>query len=221
MLAVPSNDDDFLYISSGTWSLMGIERKTADCSELSRKYNFTNEGGYDHRFRYLKNIMGLWMIQNVKRELEKYSYDDLCKLAEKSDCRSRVDVDSDYFLAPENMIEAVKEFCRNSGQAVPESAGDLAACIYHSLAESYARAAAQIEELTGKKYSRIHIVGGGSSDSYLNRLTAEYTGKEVHAGPKEATAIGNLAVQLLHCGEIENVESARNTIYKSFDVIKV
>lgn len=222
VLSVPANDDDFLYISSGTWSLMGIETKKANCSLESKKANITNEGGYDYRFRYLKNIMGLWMIQNVKKELDnQYSFAELCDMAAQcDDFKSRVEVDDDCFLAPANMIAEVQRYCRDTNQAVPETPGQIAAVIYNSLGECYARTAQQIEHIMGRTYSRIHVVGGGANAVYLNQLTAKYTGKEVHAGPTEATAIGNLTAQMLKEDEFKTVEEARTCIYNSFEVKK-
>ncbi|NCC42468.1 MAG: rhamnulokinase [Clostridia bacterium] len=220
VLAVPANDDDFIYISSGTWSLMGIERREADCSEESCELNLTNEGGYDYRFRYLKNIMGLWMIQSVRHEYEDvYSFAQICEMAEEAkDFPSRVDVNEDRFLAPDNMTEEVKAACRESGQKVPETLGELATVIYTSLAECYARTAEELEKMAGRTFGRIHIVGGGANAAYLNELTAKITKKEVHAGPTEATAIGNLTAQMLKAGEFSTVEEARDVIHKSFDV---
>lgn len=222
VLSVPANDDDYLYISSGTWSLMGIERKEADSSKESKAANFTNEGGYDYRFRYLKNIMGLWMIQSVRHELEdKYSFAKLCELAVEADgFTSRVDVNAECFLSPDNMTEAIKNYCRGTSQKVPETVGELAACIYHSLAQSYAKTVQEIENITGKTYSRIHIVGGGSNADYLNELTANYTKKEVYAGPTEATAIGNILAQLLKAKEYDSLEAARTGVFKSFPIKK-
>lgn len=222
-MAVPANDDDYLYISSGTWSLIGIERREPDCSERSRQHNFTNEGGYDHRFRYLKNIMGLWMLQSVKRELNnEYSFNRLCELAAQAgDFPSRVDVNDGRFLAPDSMIEAVKGYCAETAQPVPETVGQLTCCIYQSLAESYGRAVQELEEITGRTYSRIHIVGGGSKDTYLNALTARATGKPVYAGPVEATALGNLLVQMLAAGELNSLAQARDTVHTSFAVQSV
>lgn len=221
VLAVPASDSDFLYISSGTWSLMGVERRSADCSHESKVRNFTNEGGYERRFRYLKNIMGLWMIQSVKKELnDQYSFAELCDLAAKADFSSRVDVNDASFLAPENMIAAVQEMCRKTGQAVPETPGEIASCIYQSLADSYCETVQEIEEMSGRTYSRIHIVGGGSNAVYLNELTAKATGKEVYAGPGEATAIGNLAAQMLQDGVYSSVEEVRTAIGVSFDMKK-
>lgn len=219
VLAVPTNDDDAVYISSGTWSLMGIERKKADCSMESMKANFTNEGGYDHRFRYLKNIMGLWMIQSVKKEFtEDLSFAEICEMASKETIASIVDCDDDSFLAPKSMIEAVQKFCRDSDQQVPETVGEIASVIYNSLAKCYGDTVEEIEKITGKKYSTIYVVGGGSNAGYLNELTAKYTGRKVSAGPSEATAIGNVIVQMLHDGVFASLTEARTCVKESFDV---
>lgn len=219
VLAVPSNEKDMLYISSGTWSLMGTERMKADCSQESRKHNFTNEGGYEYRFRYLKNIMGLWMIQSVKKELvEDYSFAQLCELASKETIGSIVDCNDDCFLAPESMIREVKDFCSRTGQQIPETAGELAAVIYNSLASCYGETVEELEDVTGTHYSQIHIVGGGANADYLNRLTAKYTKRPVYAGPTEATAIGNLVAQMIQAGEFRSLEEARTTIFHSFPI---
>ena len=220
VLAVPTNDDDAVYISSGTWSLMGIERKEADCSMESMKANFTNEGGYDHRFRYLKNIMGLWMIQSVKKEFtEDLSFAQICEMASKETIPSIVDCNDDCFLAPKSMIKAVQDFCSRTGQQVPETVGEISAVIYNSLAKCYGDTVQEIEEITGKKYSTIYVVGGGSNAGYLNELTAKYTGKKVSAGPSEATAIGNVIVQMLHDGVFKDLPEARTCVRESFDVV--
>ena len=220
VLAVPTNDDDAVYISSGTWSLMGIERKEADCSMESMKANFTNEGGYDHRFRYLKNIMGLWMIQSVKKEFaEDLSFAQICEMASKETITSIVDCNDDCFLAPKSMIKAVQDFCRGTGQQVPETVGEISSVIYNSLAKCYGDTVKEIEEITGKKYSTIYVVGGGSNAGYLNELTAKYTGKKVSAGPSEATAIGNVIVQMLHDGVFKDLHEARTCVRESFDVV--
>ena len=223
VLAVPANDDDFVYLSSGTWSLMGIERKEADCSMKSKEYNFTNEGGYDYRFRYLKNIMGLWMLQSVRKELNQgehqYSFPELIQMAEEADgFPSMVDVNDNCFLAPASMIEAVKKYCADHGQKVPQSTGELLVVIYNSLAQSYADTIRQIEEMTGRTFSRLHIVGGGCQDNYLNQKTKAYTGKDVYAGPIEGTALGNLMVQMLKDGTFKSLEEARTCVAHSFDV---
>ena len=220
VLAVPTNDDDAVYISSGTWSLMGIERKEADCSMESMKANFTNEGGYDHRFRYLKNIMGLWMIQSVKKEFtEDLSFAQICEMASKETIPSIVDCNDDCFLAPKSMIKAVRDFCSRTGQQVPETVGEISSVIYNSLAKCYGDTVQEIEEITGKKYSTIYVVGGGSNAGYLNELTAKYTGKKVSAGPSEATAIGNVIVQMLHDGIFKDLPEARTCVRESFDIV--
>ena len=215
VLAVPTNDDNAIYISSGTWSLMGIERKDADCSMESMRANFTNEGGYDYRFRFLKNIMGLWMIQSVKKEWkesgEDYSFGEICKRASRETISSIVDCNDSRFLAPESMCKAVKTYCEESGQQVPETKWEMAAVIYNSLADCYRICCREIEALTGVRYDCIHIVGGGANADYLNRLTAEATGKTVYAGPTEATAIGNLAVQMIEGKEFKSLKEARDS----------
>lgn len=219
VLAVPSNEKNTLYISSGTWSLMGVEAMKADCSKESHALNFTNEGGYDYRFRYLKNIMGLWMIQNVKKELEdKYSFAELCDMAETSQCDSIVDCNDELFLAPASMMDAVAKYCKDSNQAVPETPADFARVIYHSLAVCYKKTLDEIESIQKVKYNTLFVVGGGSNAVYLNKLTAKETGLTVSAGPGEATAIGNIMVQMLAKGEFNSLEEARASVATSFDV---
>lgn len=220
VLSVPTNSDDCIYISSGTWSLMGVERMEADCRPESMAANFTNEGGYDGRFRYLKNIMGLWMIQSVRHELnDAYSFAKLCQMAEECrDFPSRVDVNAACFLAPESMIGAIQEACRKSGQPVPQSPGELSTVIYQSLAQSYGETVGEIEALTGRHFTKIHIVGGGSNADYLNQLTANATGRTVYAGPTEATAIGNIVAQMLKDGVFASLPEARSCIFESFGV---
>lgn len=220
VMSVPAREKEFLYISSGTWSLMGTEREMADCSKESRAANFTSEGGYEYRFRWLKNIMGLWMIQSVRHEWEdEYSFARLCEMAVENDAfPSRVDVNDESFLAPESMVQAVQEFCKNTGQRVPEKKGEIAAVIYKSLAESYGETVKEIEKLTGNVYDCIHIVGGGANAGYLNQLTADTTGKMIYAGPSEATAIGNIAAQMLKAEEFASLEEIRKVIFRSFDI---
>lgn len=219
-LAVPSGEDGSVIISSGTWSLVGVENSRPITTRQSREFNFTNEGGYLSRYRYLKNIMGLWMIQSVRRELHNaLSFEELAQAAVRAEgFPSTVDANAPGFLAPGSMTEAVKDFCRGTGQRVPETVGELMQCIYRSLALSYAEAIRQLQELTGKSYSRIHIVGGGSRDAYLNQLTAGATGLPVYAGPTEATAIGNLLVQMIRGGEFGDLQEARAAVRDSFDI---
>lgn len=218
-VAEDSGEDSVLYISSGTWSLMGTELLEADCSEGSRQHNLTNEGGYQYRFRYLKNIMGLWMIQSVKKEIGGgLGFGEICEAASKCDITSIVDCNDDRFLAPSNMTEEVKAACRESGQKEPEGIAEVAAVIYNSLAKCYANTKKELEAMTGKSYDCIHIIGGGANADYLNQLTAKATGNKVLAGPVEATAIGNLAVQMIADGVFASLQDARKCILESFPV---
>ncbi len=211
--------DQVLYISSGTWSLMGTEVKEAICTAESQRYNFTNEGGYDYRFRYLKNIMGMWMINSARKELAPdMSFSDICEGAAKQSISSIVDANSDCFLAPESMAKEVQNACAESGQQVPKGIWETAAVIYNSLAECYAQTAHEVEKMTGVSYDCIYIIGGGANADYLNRLTAKACQKKVCAGPIEATAIGNISAQMIAAGELENLKTARECIYHSFDI---
>ncbi|MDD6308796.1 MAG: rhamnulokinase [Clostridia bacterium] len=234
-MAVPAQNDTSVYISSGTWSLLGVENEVALTNTDSMLENFTNEGGYACRYRYLKNIMGLWMIQSIRRELNgvsyvegkgighatgnNYSYAQLEAFArECTRFPSIIDVDQEVFLSPASMIESVKTACKESGQMVPSSVGELMQCVYQSLAHKYAEAIKGLEKLTNKKYTCIHIVGGGSKDGYLNELTARSTGLPVYAGPSEGTALGNLMAQMIACGTFRDLAEARASICKSFQV---
>lgn len=230
VISVPSNEEEVLYISSGTWSLMGCELKEANTSTEAEKANFTNEGGYDHRYRFLKNIMGLWMIQSVKKELEEgymyagrendedYSFGHLCERASLEDIESLVPANDERFLAPESMIREIKDACWESGQEVPETPWQIARVIYRSLAQCYKEAAVEIENLTGRKFDVINIVGGGSNAAWLNELTAKVTAKRVMAGPSEATAIGNIGAQMIADGVCEDLRAFRSCVADSVDV---
>ena len=237
-LAVPARDDRAVYLSSGTWSLLGVENEAPVTSEESRLANFTNEGGAWYRYRYLKNIMGLWMIQSVRRELngvsyvqgksaragtgKTWSFPDLIAEAEQAEgFTARVDVTRPCFMAPESMIGAIRDECARTGQPVPETVGQIMQCIYTSLADCYRQAIEGLSALTGKTYTSINIVGGGCQDGYLNRRTAKATGLTVFAGPVEGTAIGNLIVQLIAGGETENLQTARDLVRRSFDIKEV
>ena len=181
--------------------------------------NFTNEGGYNRRYRFLKNIMGLWMIQSVRKEIaEDLGFGTICEMASKCTIPSIVDANDDRFLAPENMTAEVQKACEESGQQVPQGITEIAAVIYNSLAVCYAKTLKELEEQTGCQYRKIHVVGGGANADYLNRLTAEKTGRTVLAGPTEATAIGNLAVQMITGKECNDLKDARNCIFHSFEI---
>ena len=226
-LAVPAKDDNAVFLSSGTWSLLGVENKEPITSEESMRQNLTNEGGYEYRFRYLKNIMGLWMIQNIRRELtdengNRPSFPQLIEAAEQAkEFHALVDVDDDRFLAPDSMIKEVKKACADSGQPVPETNGEVMRTVYISLADDYRRAVASLEGLTGREYTSMNIVGGGSQDMYLNQMTADATGLTVYAGPTEGTALGNLLVQMMTENEIASLQDARNIIRESFEIKEV
>ena len=219
VLAVPTNSDNVAYLSSGTWSLMGIERLIPDSSIEARAHNFTNEGGYDKRFRFLKNIMGLWIIQSIKRELGgKYSFGEMSDMARAiGDAKYRITVNDGRFLAPTSMIEEIKAACGAPDMKLDE----LLSCVYHSLAECYAETIREISEMTGRTPEALHIIGGGSQDGYLNELTAKAIGIDVYAGPVEATAIGNLLSQMLGVGVFSDIREARETVFNSFDVKKI
>lgn len=220
VMAVPATGDDHIYLSSGTWSLIGVERKQADCSQKAQAYNFTNEGGYEHRFRFLKNIMGLWMMQNLRRELDlEGKFDQIYALAEQgSGFAGLVDVNDQSFLAPASMKDAVLQYFTSRGLKAPQNTAELIYCVYHSLAHSYALAINEIEELTKRTFSSLNIIGGGCQDKLLNRITAQLTGKKVYSGPIEATAVGNIICQMLSAGIFPDLSSAREAVARSFEV---
>ncbi|MGN0330002.1 MAG: rhamnulokinase [Kineothrix sp.] len=220
VMAVPSNEEDTCYISSGTWSLMGVERGEPDCSPKSREANFTNEGGYGGRITYLANIMGLWMIQSVRNQLAPdMSYGELCRQASREKIASLVDCQDESFLSPRDMVKAVQSYCEKTGQEVPLTLSQLACVIYNSLAKCYGEKLQEIRKITGTQYDKIHIIGGGSNAVYLNELTAKYTGISVHAGPGEATAIGNILAQMLEEGEFGDLREARRCVADSFEIM--
>ncbi len=239
-LAVPARDDRAVYLSSGTWSLLGVENEKAITTAESCAANFTNEGGAWGRYRYLKNIMGLWMIQSIRRELNgvsyvegkdaeatkealaalsdyekgrKYSFDDLSMVARGQAYNNTVDVNDSRFLNPASMIGEVIKAASEAGTA-PSTVGELMQCVYLSLAECYANAIKNLSDITGKVYTSINIVGGGCQDKYLNTLTAEATGLEVFVGPIEGTAIGNLIVQMIAGGEFADLAEARAAVVR-------
>lgn len=222
VMAVPSSDLP-LYISSGTWSLMGIETPNENTSLIANQSGFTNEGGYGKSVRFLKNIMGLWMIQCIKKECnDKYSFTDFVDEAKKvKDYNSTVDVNDLSFFAPKSMIDAVKSYCEKTGQKVPQTVGEIVLCVYSSLAKCYNQAVEQIEQISGVKFSAINIVGGGCQNVLLNELTAEYTGRTVIAGPIEATATGNILSQMIAFGEISSLKEGKELIKKSFDIKEI
>lgn len=237
-LAIPAVDENAVYISSGTWSLLGVENLKPITSLESYSQNFTNEGGAWGRYRYLKNIMGLWMIQSVRRELNgesyvlgkekrsvterQWSFGDLIDVAvAETDYRSIVDVNLDCFLSPESMIQTIQDVCIQTKQKPPHNIGEIMQCVYTSLSLCYCNAIRSLEKITGKHYTSINIVGGGCQDEYLNLRTARATGLPVYAGPIEGTAIGNLVVQLVCAGVVKDLQEARDIIRSSFAIKKI
>lgn len=223
VMAVPAIKGCPLYISSGTWSLLGTELDAPITNEQAFKFNATNEGGFGGTIRFLRNITGMWAIQSVKKELGgKYSYDDLMNLA--IDCKSTgsiIDLNDNRFLAPESMIGAIKGYCEEHGLVVPETVGEIMDVIYRSLATIYAETIIATEKITGKQFDVLNIVGGGSKDEYLNKLTKKYTGKRVLAGPTEGTAVGNLLAQIISAGEIKDLKEGREVVKNSFAVVEI
>ena len=210
-------DDNSVYISSGTWSLIGVESLNPIVNEKSMAANFANEGGIDYRFRFLKNYMGMWLFQNVKKNLNnEFSYDDMMRLAMQSKRFEMIDTNAPDFLAPENMINAIRSYLKN--ESIPIEV--VINSVYHSLAQSYKNAIDEIEKLAGKTIDNVFIVGGGSKDTYLNKLTAQYTGKKVVTGLSEATATGNLLSQIMYDKKI-SLAQARDIVKNSFDIKEI
>ena len=210
-------DDNSVYISSGTWSLIGVESLNPIVNEKSMAANFANEGGIDYRFRFLKNYMGMWLFQNVKKNLNnEFSYDDMMRLAMQSKRFEMIDTNAPDFLAPENMINAIRSYLKN--ESIPIEV--VINSVYHSLAQSYKNAIDEIEKLAGKTIDNVFIVGGGSKDTYLNKLTAQYTGKKVVTGLNEATATGNLLSQIMYDKKI-SLAQARDIVKNSFDIKEI
>jgi rhamnulokinase len=215
--AVPAEGEDFAYISSGTWSLMGIESKRPIINAISNRNNITNEGGVNHTYRVLKNIAGLWLVQECRRAWgSAQSYNELVALAEAAKPHAAV-IDPDWagFLNPPSMPDAISSYCRKTGQESPKSQGETIRIALESLAIAYRNTLAQLEEASGRRIGRIHIVGGGSHNQLLSRLAADATGRRVYAGPAEATAIGNLLIQAMAGGRVKNLLHLRRIVRDS------
>jgi len=216
---------NWAYISSGTWSLMGVEIERPVINEQSLKLNFTNEGGVNYTTRLLKNIMGLWLVQGCRRSFQsqgkEYSYADLVNLAKEAQpLKCIIDPDDPSFLNPKDMPTAIRDFCRRSGQPEPQTEGDLVRCALESLAIKYRVVLSSLEQLTGSNVEVIHIVGGGSQNELLNQMTADACGRTVLAGPVEATALGNVMVQAMADREVKNLSEIREVIRNSVDLRK-
>jgi rhamnulokinase len=221
--AVPASGASWAYISSGTWSLMGAELPAPLLNDQALLYNFTNEGGVAGSTRFLKNIMGLWLVQECRRTWERagrsYSYEELTRLAgAAAPFVSVVNPDDARFLLPPSMPDALGDFCRRTNQPVPQEPGALVRCALESLALRYRWVLERLEELLGRRLDIIHVVGGGSQNALLCQFTADACNRPVHAGPAEATAIGNVLVQALGLGLISSLKEAREVVRQSFDV---
>ncbi|MBN2303790.1 MAG: rhamnulokinase [Anaerolineae bacterium] len=215
--AVPAQTPNFAYLSSGTWSLLGLEVTDAVINDQSYAANVTNEGGYGDTFRLLKNIVGLWLAQQCQRtwqqEGREYNYGELAALAEQAEpFRCLVDPDDPRFLPPGDMPARIREFCQDSGQPAPETVGQFMRAIYESLALKYRYVLDQLIGLTGQQVDCLHVIGGGARSSLLCQMTADAVGRVVVAGPYEATALGNALIQMIALGEIDSVAQARATI---------
>lgn len=215
--AVPALDKNYAYISSGTWSLMGIESQSPIIDE---KYNFANEGGVCGTFRVLKNITGLWLLHQCRKQwlsIQEYSYAELVKMAENAKpFVSIIDPDHPEFSHPTDMPQAIKEFCRKTNQPVPEDIVQIVRTILESLSLAYRYTLEKLREISDKDIQRIHIVGGGAQNNLLCQFTADATGLPVQAGPVEATAIGNILVQAMASGRVSSLEELRGIIRRSF-----
>ena len=223
VLAVPAKNEKFIWISSGTWSIMGTETKDPVISEKSKEYNFTNEGGYGDTIRFSKNITGLWVEQESKRqwerEGEKISFAELATMAAEAEpLRCFIDPDDQRFATPGNIPKRIADYCRETGQFVPQTKGEIVRCILESLAMRYRYTVECIDEMCGERIPAINIVGGGTKEEQLSQFAATACGRPVYAGPVEATAIGNIAAQAIALGAIKDMWEAREIIANSFEI---
>ncbi len=222
--SVPAKGTNYAYISSGTWSLMGIESQVPLISDKTLAMNYTNEGGVDGTTRFLKNIMGMWLIQECRRvwKSEKnYSWDEMVDLARKAEpFKYLINPDDNSFLNPANMPQAIEDFCIKTGQSKPGSHAETIRCIYDSLALKYRFTLDQIKSVSDQAIEKIHIIGGGANNHFLNQLTADATGLPVFAGPTEATATGNILVQAKALGLLNSLDEIREVVRNSFEVIE-
>ncbi|MDR3095425.1 MAG: rhamnulokinase [Bacteroidales bacterium] len=220
--AVPAEGDNWAYLSSGTWSLMGIETKKPLISKETEQMNFTNEGGIGGTFRFLKNITGMWLLEQCRKEwtnTQDYGYGELVDRAKaEKPFVCLVNPDADDFLNPESMVTAIREYCRKSGQAVPETIGQLVRCIFESLALKYRYTLDQLKRVSPHPIEKLHVIGGGAKNAYLCQLTANAIHIPVIAGPTEGTAMGNLLVQAMATGELKSLEEIRQIVRNSVEI---
>lgn len=220
LVAAPANNNDFAFLSSGTWSLLGTELDEPIINEKSLALNVTNEQGYAGKTSFLKNIIGLWLIQESRRqwirEGMEYSFMELETLAKEAEpFKCFIDPDAPEFTPAGNIPKRIREYCEKSGQYIPQTVGEIMRCIYESLALKYKAAISELEECTGKKFETLYMIGGGTKDKFLSALTANSCGITVSSGPVEATAMGNVLIQLMAQGEVENLSRAREIVRAS------
>ena len=225
VVSVPSMSENFAYISSGTWSLMGIESDKPLISEQTLQSNFTNEGGVDGTTRFLKNIMGMWLIQEVQRKWKeqgnKYSWTEMVELARHAEpFQFLINPDDPMFLNPRDMTQAIRDFCYQTAQGTPHTHGEVIRCIYDSLALKYRFTLEQISDISDRPIEVIHIIGGGANNHFLNQLTADATGLKIVAGPTEATAIGNIMIQAKALGYVGSISEIRQIIADSCELVQ-
>lgn len=211
VVGVPATNDNWVYLSSGTWSLIGVENQEPILSQQAFEENYTNEWGAYKTYRFLKNITGMWTVQEIARMLDyQYTFAEMAEQAYQVEpFLQYVNLNDDRFTNPDNMITEIQDYCRESGQIVPETVGELVMCVYSNLALAYAHEWKVLEKLIGHELEVLHIVGGGSNVKLLNQLTADVIGKPVVAGPGEATAFGNIMVQMISSGELQDLREAR------------
>lgn len=219
--AVPAQGKDWAYLSSGTWSLLGVEMRSPVITEASRRYNFTNEEGFGGTTRLLKNLIGLWIVQECRRAWQKegkdYSYEDLTRLAsEAKPLRFFINPNAQRFIKPDNMPDKVAAYCRETGQEMPKTPGEIIRCVNESLALLYRRTVEQMEEVSERRIERLHIVGGGSKSDLLNQFTANALKRPVIAGPVEGTALGNVLIQAIALGHLPSLQALRDVVAQSF-----
>ena len=219
--AVPAKDEHFAYLSSGTWSLMGIETQKAIINDRSIELNFTNEGGIDGTTRFLKNICGMWIYERCRKEwtdAPKSHAELQAEAMKQPTMRSIINPDDEMFANPPSMVEAIKEYCRKTNQPVPEGYAETCRCIFDSLAMRYKEVFNWLKEFADTEIDVLHIIGGGSLNGYLNQMTADACGVKVIAGPQEGTAIGNIMLQAKASGQVSDIWEMRRIIGESIDV---
>ncbi|CQR24970.1 L-fuculose kinase fucK [Streptococcus varani] len=220
--AIPVEDDKTLFISSGTWSLIGTELNTPIINERTLNYNFTNEAGHSGTTTFLKNCTGLWIVEELRREFEHlgqpFDFDTIAKLVAEVDRPTAIiDTDSPEFAEPDQMIEKLKEYAQKTKQPIPESPGELFKVAYTSLASKYKEVIGQLEEILAERFEKIHVIGGGSKSTYFSQLIADTTGKTVVTGLSEATSVGNALIQLVALGELTSIQEGRQLVRQTFD----